>query len=227
QSRWAVVLSRPMVSPGELQPDFSTRTPVDTTFAVWNGSRGHRDGIKSVSAFVQLRLTDQPPPGEAARAAGRRVLFVPVAALILSAGLASLALRDRGPQQTQRCSAPVPLGRVDSASGGDGADRFPYQHSHIHPYPRSRRSRGSSLGRVGAGSFGLLSDAGPTARLVGSLDHLPGTRLPVPQRAADRRPGTRAGGFGFGHRGTRFSPLRRVDGSRGCRSGRGGGAQRR
>jgi len=102
QSRWAVVLSRPMVSPGELQPDFSTRTPVDTTFAVWNGSRGHRDGIKSVSAFVQLRLTDQPPPGEAARAAGRRVLFVPVAGLILLAGLAFFALRDRGPQQTER-----------------------------------------------------------------------------------------------------------------------------
>jgi hypothetical protein len=31
-------------------------------FAVWDGSKGERDGIKSVSAFTQLVVTPEDPP---------------------------------------------------------------------------------------------------------------------------------------------------------------------
>lgn len=96
-ARWTVVFSRPMDSPGSLQPSFSGQGPVDTAFAVWNGALDHRNGIKSVSSFVQLRPTDQLPPGESGRSTSGRVMVVPVAGFILLAGVVVVAIRDRGP----------------------------------------------------------------------------------------------------------------------------------
>lgn len=62
QGRWTVVFARPFQSSGELQPDFDARNPVDVAFAVWDGSNGERDGIKSVSAFTRLSITPEDPP---------------------------------------------------------------------------------------------------------------------------------------------------------------------
>jgi hypothetical protein len=60
--RWSVVFSRAFESTGGLQPTFSTTEPVDVSFALWDGSKQERDGIKSVSAFTQLTITPDDPP---------------------------------------------------------------------------------------------------------------------------------------------------------------------
>lgn len=64
--RWSVVFSRPFEPSGELQPTFSTDEAIDTAFAVWDGELEQRNGIKSVSAFVQLAPTDDEAPQAAA-----------------------------------------------------------------------------------------------------------------------------------------------------------------
>lgn len=60
--RWMVVYSRPFDPSGELQPTFGGEQPVDVALAVWDGSKGERDGIKSVSSFTQLVITPEDPP---------------------------------------------------------------------------------------------------------------------------------------------------------------------
>ena len=64
-SRWMVVFSRPMVASGDLQPTFDGDTPVDVAFAIWDGALMERNGVKSVSAFTQLRITPEHPPRRA------------------------------------------------------------------------------------------------------------------------------------------------------------------
>ena len=100
--RWTVVFTRDMDSPGDLQPSFSTDGGIDTAFAVWDGSKGQRNGIKSVSSFVQLRPTPEPParrpvPGSGGSIAGGPwlpVLGIAVAGSILTAGWLVLRRRE-------------------------------------------------------------------------------------------------------------------------------------
>lgn len=66
--RWMVVYSRPFESDTDMQPSFDGSTPVDVAFAVWDGSRQERDGIKSVSAFTRLQVTPEDPPRRAVNA---------------------------------------------------------------------------------------------------------------------------------------------------------------
>lgn len=61
EGRWSVVFTRDLASPGGLQPPLG-ETAIDTAFAVWDGSEGERNGIKSVSGFVQLQVSGEPPP---------------------------------------------------------------------------------------------------------------------------------------------------------------------
>jgi complex iron-sulfur molybdoenzyme family reductase subunit gamma len=63
--RWTVVFSRPFEPTGELQPIFDGGSPIDVAFAVWDGSKGERNGLKSVSAFIQLTITPEHPPRRA------------------------------------------------------------------------------------------------------------------------------------------------------------------
>jgi complex iron-sulfur molybdoenzyme family reductase subunit gamma len=63
--RWMVVFSRPLVATGDMQPTIDGSGPVDVAFAVWDGSLGERNGMKSVSAFTQLRVTPEDPPRRA------------------------------------------------------------------------------------------------------------------------------------------------------------------
>lgn len=68
---WTVVMSRSFDSPDAAQqPDLSGATPIDTAFAVWDGGKGNRNGIKSVSVFVQMQITNELAAGiTAARSA--------------------------------------------------------------------------------------------------------------------------------------------------------------
>jgi hypothetical protein len=87
---WMVVMRRAFTAPGDLHPSFSGDGPIDTAFAVWDGSRGHRDGIKSVSAFVQLQITDEEP----AQVVADRMTWVVVRifGLVMAAAAVGLAL---------------------------------------------------------------------------------------------------------------------------------------
>ncbi|HEX6222751.1 MAG TPA: ethylbenzene dehydrogenase-related protein [Acidimicrobiia bacterium] len=66
--RWMVVFARPFVSADEMQPTFDGSTPVDVAFAIWDGSKQERDGIKSVSAFTRVQITPENPPRRAVAA---------------------------------------------------------------------------------------------------------------------------------------------------------------
>lgn len=68
ESRWMVVFSRSLLPQGDMQPEFSGRGQIDVAFAVWDGSKGERDGIKSVSSFTQLTVTNEDPPRRAVAA---------------------------------------------------------------------------------------------------------------------------------------------------------------
>ncbi|MFP3915409.1 MAG: ethylbenzene dehydrogenase-related protein [Actinomycetota bacterium] len=96
-SSWMVVFSRDMDSTGPLQPAFVDQTPIDTAIAVWNGALEHRNGIKSVSSFVQVRPTDQAPPGQTQESTPWRVMVVPAAGGLLLVGVVFFALRERKP----------------------------------------------------------------------------------------------------------------------------------
>lgn len=54
--RWAVVFSRPFEGANPSQASFEDGTTTDVAFAVWDGSNGDRNGQKSVSSFINLRL---------------------------------------------------------------------------------------------------------------------------------------------------------------------------
>ncbi len=99
--RWMVVFSRPFEPTGSLQPTFDADETVDVAFAVWDGSRGERDGMKSVTAFTQLAVTPEKPPRRAVAATGEWPAYTPpnpflgigvgVAAALLVAAIVALA----------------------------------------------------------------------------------------------------------------------------------------
>lgn len=62
--RWRVLFARDLAVDGEYT-QFAQGESTNVAFAVWDGSRGERDGIKSVSQFLTLDIS-----GEAAEAAG-------------------------------------------------------------------------------------------------------------------------------------------------------------
>jgi complex iron-sulfur molybdoenzyme family reductase subunit gamma len=62
RGRWRVVVARPFPSPDADRPAFDVGQPTDIAFAVWDGSRGDRDGQKSVSQFVRLELSNEKAP---------------------------------------------------------------------------------------------------------------------------------------------------------------------
>lgn len=86
--RWTVVFTRDYPAPGPLQPGFANGQVIDVAFAVWDGALDQRDGIKSVTSFVQLELTDTAVPGD--RSALLATLLV---ALLLVGGGAAVWLQ--------------------------------------------------------------------------------------------------------------------------------------
>jgi complex iron-sulfur molybdoenzyme family reductase subunit gamma len=55
--KWAVVLKRQFAGANNDQATFSESGATDMAFAIWNGSEGDRNGQKSVSPFVTLKLS--------------------------------------------------------------------------------------------------------------------------------------------------------------------------
>jgi complex iron-sulfur molybdoenzyme family reductase subunit gamma len=82
--RWMVVFSRSFDAAGELQPTIDETTgPVDVAFAVWDGSKRERNGIKSVTAFTRLQITPEDPPRRAVGATDAWPEYTPSNPMIL------------------------------------------------------------------------------------------------------------------------------------------------
>jgi hypothetical protein len=95
---WTVVMSRSFATPDALQPAFSRSTPIDTAFAVWDGGRDNRDGMKSVSVFVQMQITSELTSSVTA-ARTRTILMAAFGVVIagLAIGLVLWLARVKGP----------------------------------------------------------------------------------------------------------------------------------
>jgi hypothetical protein len=59
EGRWRVVFARPLTTQADY-PSMSVGDLTNVAFAVWDGSKGNRDGIKSVSQFMNLQLSTAP-----------------------------------------------------------------------------------------------------------------------------------------------------------------------
>lgn len=91
--RWMVVFSRPFESGIDMQPSFDGSTPVDVAFAVWDGSKQERDGIKSVSSFTRLQITPEEPPRRAVAATADWPAYSPSNPMVpISIGFTALLL---------------------------------------------------------------------------------------------------------------------------------------
>jgi len=54
---WAVVFKRQFAGGNDDQATFTESGETDMAFAIWNGSEGERNGMKSVSPFVTLKVS--------------------------------------------------------------------------------------------------------------------------------------------------------------------------
>jgi len=78
-----VLFVRPLEG-AEGAPTFATGGKTNAAFAVWNGSDGQRDGMKSVSQFVDLQISGD-------KIAGKPGSFLP-AMVVLAGIITALAL---------------------------------------------------------------------------------------------------------------------------------------
>jgi hypothetical protein len=58
---WRVVFSRSLTESSGY-PSLAVGDVTNIAFAVWDGSKGNRDGLKSVSQFMNLQISASPPP---------------------------------------------------------------------------------------------------------------------------------------------------------------------
>lgn len=61
--KWQVVFARPFDTSDPELAKFGPGTKTDVAFAVWDGSKDERDGMKSVSQFITLSISGAPLPG--------------------------------------------------------------------------------------------------------------------------------------------------------------------
>ncbi len=110
--RWMVVFTRPFQPQGDLEPAFDGAGAIDVAFAMWDGSQGERDGIKSISAFTRMAVSSEDPPRRAVNATGDWPAYKPpspfagvaigftILMLIVVAGLgAHMRMRRRSPDE--------------------------------------------------------------------------------------------------------------------------------
>lgn len=95
---WAVVFSRSYASADFNQAKFAADTRTDMAVAVWNGSEDDRNGRKSVSQFVTLKMGGAEMPGGGSNSTSVAVLAVLSLAGLsaLGVGLAVYGMRETG-----------------------------------------------------------------------------------------------------------------------------------
>lgn len=95
ESQWRVVFARPFPAPDEFQPAFDEGLEFDVAFAVWDGRHLDRDGQKSVSSFVRLKVSDRPigQPTSVGRSGGSSTgSLIAVTAIIVAFSLYALVI---------------------------------------------------------------------------------------------------------------------------------------
>jgi hypothetical protein len=90
--RWRVVFARPLVTASGY-PSLAEGDLTNVAFAVWDGSRGNRNGLKSVSQFMNLQVSASLlPPAEAGLPAwGWALIGVVLAVAVAALGWAYAA----------------------------------------------------------------------------------------------------------------------------------------
>ncbi|MBI1884721.1 MAG: hypothetical protein HYS09_00090 [Chloroflexi bacterium] len=90
---WRVLFVRDLDAGGDAYAKFAPGRTTNVAFAVWNGSKDERDGLKSVSQFAELQLAGKPEaPG--VRAGLDRTLVV-VIILVVVVGMGTLVVAAR------------------------------------------------------------------------------------------------------------------------------------
>lgn len=89
---WEVVFSRGLSDASIDQIDLGEEPTVDVAIAVWDGSRGERDGRKSVSQFVLLNVSPDGPPQQ-----GLVMIAVLGLGVLIAGALILQQLTDRRP----------------------------------------------------------------------------------------------------------------------------------
>ncbi len=82
---WTVVLRRELSSTAGGEPSFRMGEPTDMAFAVWDGANDERNGLKSVSAFATLALSNDTVPGAGSG------WIIPLVAVMLAAVVIAIA----------------------------------------------------------------------------------------------------------------------------------------
>ncbi|MBI2913521.1 MAG: hypothetical protein HYY03_06335 [Chloroflexi bacterium] len=77
--KWYVLFARDMEAQGDTYTPFSPGQTTNVAFAVWDGSTGERDGLKSVSQFADLKVEGVPREGDG----GPNILWAFVAAAVV------------------------------------------------------------------------------------------------------------------------------------------------
>ncbi len=86
---WTVVFSRDLQA-GEEYTQFSEGDSTNVAFAVWDGAKAQRDGIKSVSQFMTLEVSPDIATGRAGRLSGKDAGLFVMVGLVVVAGLATV-----------------------------------------------------------------------------------------------------------------------------------------
>jgi len=79
--RWYVLFARDLKVSGVRYAQFTPGRTSNVAFAVWDGSQGERDGLKSVSQFADLNLEGEPAAFKGGGAGPKLGVIVPLIAL--------------------------------------------------------------------------------------------------------------------------------------------------
>lgn len=94
---WAVVFSRNYAGADFDQAAFAPGIQTDMAIAVWNGSEDDRNGRKSVSQFVTLRISAASTPGGGGN---KTLVFALAAASLIGLGALGVGLAAHGMKET-------------------------------------------------------------------------------------------------------------------------------
>lgn len=87
--KWRVVFSRDL-QVGEEYAQFAEGESSNVAFAVWDGAKAQRDGMKSVSQFLTLEVSSEIATGGGGGPSGRVIGLFVIVGLVVVAGLAAV-----------------------------------------------------------------------------------------------------------------------------------------
>jgi complex iron-sulfur molybdoenzyme family reductase subunit gamma len=99
EGRWRALFARALEPADESQAGFEVGLASNVAFAVWDGSSGERDGVKSIAQFIELAVGEGAAPAAGAEDGdgfgGAQVVIVVVIALAALAATAAVFIAQR------------------------------------------------------------------------------------------------------------------------------------